>query len=302
MGCAQPTPTPTPTFTATETNTPVVFTPTESPTATGTPTATATGTPMPTAMPTAYPTCLPTATLAPTATPNVGDMIVRSCLDNDGNEQCDQPIVGIEATVCFEYQGTPPWAVCFDVPASGIVISIGEPSGLYYVKVVSYGDQQAGYPDACLVPYYSNDEWCMLSHGQQCIVLMRFWRQEANCGTLGPTPTRTATPQATHPCPNFSVNCQSGATCPAETVPDPLGRCQQGFVCCLPVTPTPLAALGDLPVMLVGDTPGGLPADWAGRPETRGWCSGLREIRGLRDGRELRLAGDPCPVMPTAIP
>lgn len=158
--------------------------------ATPTPTETATPsvTPTPTATPTAitYPTCLPTST------PVAGDIIIRSCLDDDGDRLCDAPIVPISLTVLLMYEGTPQFGISATTGAWGTLVLPGMLPGVYTVLMLDYDDPAPGMPGACRVPYWDNPQWSFLSAGQQEVILMRFWTLNV-CSTPQATATRTPT-------------------------------------------------------------------------------------------------------------
>ncbi len=245
----------TPTFTATST---ALYTPVYTASVTSTPVVTGTMTPTvtPTATLTPYPTCLPTATLAPTATPIVGDIIVRACLvdqgleDRWGNRMCDQPIVPISATVACIYQKTPPDITSMTTGTAGAFVLNNMPAGYYVCLMTDYNDPNPGYPWACRIPFHDNPETCVFSQGERCEMTLMFWTA-SNCPGPTGTPTATvtsivaytatptgATTPVSHACPNYQVNCRSGTTCPVGTALDTLGSCGVGFQCCVPVTPT----------------------------------------------------------------
>ena len=158
---------------------PVTPTPTETATPSVTPTPTATSTAI------TYPTCLPTAT------PVQGDLIVRSCLDDDGDKFCDLPSTYISATVLFAYQGTPQFGISGTTGRAGTLVLNGVLPGVYTVLLLDYEDAAPGMPLSCYIPYHDNSEWAFVSAGQQEVLLYRFWRN--GCSTPQATATRTVT-------------------------------------------------------------------------------------------------------------
>ena len=235
LGSCNPSVTPTPV--ATPTALPP-FTPHSSVTAIATRTATWTPTATATATPTLTATMTPACPTCPPIQPGLmADVILRTCLDQDDDEQCDSPIT---ATVLFEYDlvlptGLPRY-IQVDTAPQGLVIVHLLP-GVHRLILLRYQESD------CLVPY-EQGVLVIVSAGGQTVYTIRFWRL-ARCFAMPPlsptmtplpvigTPTATPTPVGSHACVYYYINCVPVAqACPPGQAEDLLGSCGTSFKCC----------------------------------------------------------------------
>lgn len=93
-------------------------------------------------------------------------------------------------------QSTPPQVFVVSTGSSDVAILRDMPAGLYTILLKDYEDRDPGMPNACHVPFYSNEEWLTLSGQQQAVSAQFFWTLSA-CPDWTPVPTLTRTPTPT---------------------------------------------------------------------------------------------------------
>ncbi len=206
-------------------------------------------------------------TLLAALTAPTGDAIIHAWQDTNRDltwQRPQEPGIDAEILLMYLYLG-PPHGQSYRTGPTGIAVANYLTPGTYHIAAIAFNP--AGQPTA---PYYAYQTTTEIHAGDTTIVRIPFW----TWATLNP-------PAASMNEPGLFFDYAKGEK-PASFGP---GDEPPGWT----LTDEGWRRTDEV---LRGITlPPGLPPEWAGRPETRGWYPNLAIIEGLYCGRKLRDCG-----------